>query len=112
MTLPRRHTSAMSRQIQVVLVVFGVAQRRRLGVDLVILLADVRRAQDVHAFGIRRHHAVLDAVVDHLHEMAGAVRAAMEVALLGRSARLFASGGAVDVADTGRQSGEDRGRDV
>ena len=40
-------------------------------------------AQDVEALGIGLHHAVFDAVVDHLDEMPGAGRAAVEVALLG-----------------------------
>ena len=39
--------------------------------------------QDVEALGVGGHHAVLDAVVDHLHEVAGAVRAAVQEALLG-----------------------------
>jgi hypothetical protein len=33
-------------------------------------------------FGVRLHEAVLDAVVDHLHEVAGAVIANAEVAIL------------------------------
>ena len=39
--------------------------------------------EDVQAFGEGGHHPVLDAVVDHLHEVAGAVRAAVQVAVLG-----------------------------
>ena len=39
-------------------------------------------AQDVEALGEGLHHPVLDAVVDHLDEMAGAGRPAIEVALL------------------------------
>ena len=50
-----------------------------------------RAAQDVEAFGIGLHQAVLDAVVDHLDEMAGAARAAMHVAAL--DARIAASRG-------------------
>ena len=44
---------------------------------------DVGVLQDVQALGVGGHEAVLDAVVDHLHEVAGAVRAAVQVALLG-----------------------------
>ena len=50
-----------------------------------VLLGELRRAgvlQDVEALGDGLHHAVLDAVVDHLDEMAGAARPGMEVALL------------------------------
>ena len=42
--------------------------------------------QDVEALGVGGHEAVLDAVVHHLHEVPGAVRAAVQVALLGRAA--------------------------
>ena len=73
----------MSGKIEVVLVVLGVAQRRGLRVDRVPFLADIGVPEDVHPLGIGRHDAVLDAVVHHLDEMAGAVWAAMQVALLG-----------------------------
>ncbi len=39
--------------------------------------------QDVEPFGVRRHHAVFDRVVHHLHEVAGAVRATVEIATIG-----------------------------
>ena len=45
MTLPRRHTSVTSAQVEIVLIVLGIAQRRGLGVDLVLLLADVGVAE-------------------------------------------------------------------
>ena len=41
MTLPRRHTSATAGEVEVVLVVLRIAQRRRLGVDLALARADV-----------------------------------------------------------------------
>jgi hypothetical protein len=44
-------------------------QRRGLGVFLARPRADVRIAQDVETFGVRRHHAVFDAVVDRHDEM-------------------------------------------
>src|SRR5207253_796081 len=53
------------------------------GVGGTRLLADVGVPEDVQPLRVRRHEAVLDAVVDHLHEMAGTTRAAVEVALLG-----------------------------
>ena len=52
--------SARSRSIALIL----RAARSRVGV-----------AQDVEAFGVGLHQAVLDAVVDHLDEVAGAARA-------------------------------------
>ena len=36
---------------------------------------------DAQPFGDRRHHSVLDAVVDHLHEMARPVRSAVQVTI-------------------------------
>src|SRR5262249_56218142 len=55
-----------------------------------------------------RHHAVFDAVMHHLDEMTGAVRPAMQPALLGRAAGLLASRRARDVAAARRKGGEDR----
>src|SRR5206468_10412 len=52
-------------------------------------LVAARMPQDVEAFGVRLHEAVLDAVVHHLHEMAGPVGTGMQVTLLdARIARL------------------------
>ena len=80
-------------EVQVVLVVLGVAERRRLGVHLAALrLADVGVLQDVEPLGVGRHQPVLDAVVDHLDEVAGTVRPAVEIALFGGAADLLAPG--------------------
>ena len=49
--------------------------------------------------GIGGHDAVLNAVVHHLDEVAGAARPAMQIALFGGAAYFFASGGAGNVAD-------------
>ena len=65
-------------------------------------------AQDVEALGIGLHEAVLDAVVDHLHEMAGAARAGMDVALLRPWVAVLASRRARDFADARRERAEDR----
>ena len=43
-----------------------------------------RLLEDLKTLGVRLHHAVLDAVVDHLDEVAGAVRTAQTVAALRR----------------------------
>ena len=95
-------------QVEVVLVVLGVAQRRRFRVDLVESLADVGAAQDAQALGVGGHDAVFDAVVDHLDEVPGPRWPAVQVALLGGAADLLASRRARDVADAGRQRLEDR----
>ena len=60
------------REVDVVPVVLGVGERRGLGVLGVRLAADVGLGQHVQPLGVRGHHPVLDAVVDHLHEVAGA----------------------------------------
>ena len=78
-TLPRRHTSAMSAKIEVEAVLGG----QRLVVSV---------THNVEAFGVRLHQAVLDAVVDHLHEVTGAGGAAVEIALLGRCLLAVAAG--------------------
>ncbi len=82
-TLPRRHISATCATSISIFVVIGFAQRRSLSVHLLMAQTDIGILDDVEAFGERRHHAVLDAVMDHLDEVAGAIWAAMEIAILG-----------------------------
>ena len=90
MTLPRRHTSAHRGRVDLVLVELGVLERSGLGVDSCISCR-CRRCGGCSGPRRTRHDPVLDPVVDHLHEVAGAVLAAVEVALLGGdSARRFA----------------------
>src|ERR1700722_13898918 len=96
------------REIEIILIVFGVAQRRGLGVDCVILLADIGGAQDSHALGVGSHNPVLDSVVHHLHKVSRAAGPAMKVSLLGGATDFVASGSARYVANAGRQSSQDR----
>ena len=70
------------RRVDLVAVVLGVAQRRRLRVDLELGAAGVRVREQVQALRVGRHHPVLDPVVDHLHEVTGTGRAAVNPALL------------------------------
>src|SRR5215469_5327638 len=107
MTLPRRHTSAMSR-VEIVTIELWIAQRRGFRIGRMLLLAGIRMAQNVHPFRVGRHDPVLDAVMDHLDEVPGAVRAAAEVAELGGAADFLPSWGARDISRTGRQRLEDR----
>src|SRR5439155_8482826 len=58
--------------------------------------------------GVGRHEAVLEAVMDHLHEVPGAVRATVQVTLLRRPTPLFATGRARHVPWAGRQRREER----
>ena len=71
-------------------------------------LAGVSLVQDVQALGIRGHDAVLDAVVNHLHEVPGTIRPAVQVTLLLRGDVAFASLGATDVAQSRRDRREQR----
>src|SRR6185503_18393659 len=71
-------------------------------------IADVGRAEDAKPLGVGGHDSVLDAVVDHLDEMARAVRPAVEIPLLRRAVGLLASRRPSDVAGARRQPGKDR----
>ena len=73
-----------------------------------LLLADIGVAQNAHPFRVGGHDAVLDPVMDHLDEVAGAVRPAVQVAQLGGAADAFAPGRTRDVPRTRRQRLEDR----
>ena len=70
-------------RVDLVLVQLGVLERGRLGVHLVLPLSHVGVRDDVQPLGIGGHDPVLDAVVHHLHEVAGTVRPAVVVAVLG-----------------------------
>ena len=94
-TLPRRQTSAMSAR-----------SRSKRSSSGSAVAAGV--LQDVEALGIGLHQAVLDAVVDHLDEMAGAAGPGMEIALLDARIAAVAARRARDVAEPGRQRREDR----
>ena len=76
-----------------------------------MLLGDgrvVRALHDVEALGERLHDAVLDAVVDHLDEVARADRAAVQIALLRGAGDLVAARRALDLAAAWRERLEDR----
>ena len=49
-------------------------------------LSDIGGVKNTKPFGIGSHHAVFNSVVHHLHKMTGAVRAAVQVTLLGCAA--------------------------
>ncbi len=73
-----------------------------------MLLADVGAAQNAQTFRVGGHQAVLDAVVNHLDEMAGAVRAAVQIPLLGGAVDFSRPGVRGNVAGARRQRCEDR----
>src|SRR6202021_228843 len=96
-------------QVEIVLVMFGGAQRRRFGVDRMRLLPDIRRTQNAEALGIGGHQSIFDAVVDHLDEMTRAAGSAMQVAGFGGAGGgLLSPRGTRDVADPGSEGFEDR----
>ena len=69
---------------------------------------DVRILEDIEALGQGRHHAVFHAIMDHLDEVSGAGRAAMEVAVFRRAAGFFPSRRAGQIAAPGSDRLEDR----
>src|SRR5437899_6109116 len=85
---------------------FGIAERSGLGVDRAVLLTDVGIAQNTQSFGICRHYAVFDPVVNHLDEVPGSVRATVQVPEFGGAVELLASRGSRNIARTGSQSFE------
>ena len=78
-------------QVERVLEVLGMRERRRLGVVALRAPARVGVAQEVEALGVGRHQPVLDAVVHHLDEVPRAVGSAVEEAALAAARRAVAS---------------------
>src|SRR5437660_11974577 len=72
-----------------------------------LLPSDIGVAPSAQSFSIRRHDSLLDAVVNHLDEMPGAVWTAVQITLLRRAAEFLASRRTCDVTDARGQSGED-----
>ena len=95
-------------QVQVVLVELGLTQWAGLRIHGARGKAGVSMVEEVEAFRVSRHDPVLDAVVDHLDEVARAGRPAMEVALLGRGGLAAAARGARRRIQAGRQGREER----
>src|SRR6266478_1965126 len=90
-------------EVEIVLIMFGIAQRRGFGVGFVVLLADIGVLQNVQAFRVRGHQAIFDSVVHHFHEMTGAGWAAVEIAFFGSAGSLLAPRSARSVAAAGSE---------
>src|SRR4249920_850630 len=73
------------RQVEIILVVFWISQRRCLGIDLLLLFPNVRTMQDIQALCVGGHDAVFNAVVDHLDEVTSTIGSAAQVPLFGSS---------------------------
>src|SRR5262249_61528399 len=69
---------------------------------------NIGRVQHIEAFGIGSHDPVLDAVMDHLDEVAGTVWPAVQIALLRSALRLVTPWRARDVAHAWCEPGKDR----
>ena len=95
-------------EVELVTVVVRVAQGRGLGVGLLVVQPHVRVLEHVQALGVRLHDPVLDPVVDHLHEVPGPGRAAVEPALLFRRRVAFAAWRPGRRLDSGSQRLEHR----
>src|SRR5215217_3184579 len=78
-TDPRRHTSATSATVDVVLIGPRVAQRGGLRVDGSGYLAGIGVFDDAEPLGDRGHHCVFHPVMHHLHEMPCPTWPAMQV---------------------------------
>ena len=105
---PRRDNAAAPpdfrdvREIEVILIVLWIAQGSGFRVGLAMRFAGVGVLENVQALRVGRHQTVLDAVVNHLDEMAGAGGAAVKIALFGGATYFVASGSARNVATAGR----------
>src|SRR5216684_2438912 len=96
------------RKIEIVLIVFRIAERGGFRVGFAMRLAGVGMLENVQAFGVSGHQAVLDAVVHHLDEVAGAGRAAVKITFFGSARHFVAAGSAINVAAAGRERFENR----
>src|SRR5580692_5244602 len=73
-----------------------------------LLLADIRGAQNSQPFRVGGHDSVFNSVVNHLYKMAGTVGSAVQITLLGGAVDLVATGSTRYVSDTWRQRRENR----
>src|SRR5260221_8480582 len=64
--------------------------------------------KNIESFGVSLHQAVLNSVVEHLHKMAGAGWAAVEIAVFDGAGSVFSPRRARNVAAAWRQRFEDR----
>ena len=69
---------------------------------------EVLVAQDIEALGVGLHQSVLDPVMHHLDEMAGACRTGVDVATLSAAVAFGAARCPWNIAEPGRERREDR----
>src|ERR1700685_2547818 len=92
--------------MQIVLVEFGITQRRRFSVDGMFLTAYVGRTENPQPLVVGSHYSVLNSVVHHLHKMAGSIWPTMQISLFRRANSFFAARSAWDVANARSERGE------
>ena len=80
-------------QVQVILVMLGMAQRSGFGIDGRFSFTDIGMTQDVEPFRESGHESIFNSVVDHLDEVPCAGGPAVQITLLGRPDARVASGG-------------------
>src|SRR5258708_4933159 len=66
------------RQVEVVLIVLRIAQRRSLCVDLRRMLADIGALQHTKPLRVSRHHPILNPVMHHLDEVSATIPPAVQ----------------------------------
>ena len=84
-----------------------ISQRRRFRIDAPILPSHIGMAQDVQAFSISGHQAVLNTIVNHLDKVPCARWATVQIAVLGGAARFLSSRRAGNITTTRSESLED-----
>src|SRR5262249_34473100 len=95
-------------EVELVAIGFRVLQRRGFGIGFARLQAGIGVPQDMDPLAIAAHQPVLEAVVDHLAEVAGARRAAVHIAALGSRLAPLATGDARRSPDAGCERRKDR----
>src|SRR6266852_5044378 len=95
-------------EVEIILVVLRISQRRSLGIDLLLMFANVCMMQDVQALSVGGHDAVFNTIMDHFDEVTSTIRPTVQVPLLSSSTNLFSSRCARDCIDARSQGREDR----
>src|SRR5206468_6722869 len=95
-------------KVEVVLIMFGIAQRRRFGINSGLLLTDVSGPENAQSFRICGHEPILDSVMHHFDEVSRAAWTAMQITLFCSAAGLLPARRTSGGADTGSECGKDR----
>ena len=83
-----------------------MAQWRGLRVRGLAFLSHVRMLEDVQPFSVSGHQAVLDAVMDHLHEVSRSCRTAVQISVFSGAVPPLPAGGGRRRAAAGSKRAE------